>query len=213
MHLATYLGGEHHLILGCGTALIARWEHRWTHDLDSFIEAGPYARLQENRIAFERDLRTVRRIREVNVRPHNALILVEDGGEITIATTPAFTGNPRSVDTVRGTAVALETSAEILAKKIGGRILRNNTFVPRDLYDLAIARRSEPDALARAPLLHTGPPAADRRRTRSSALRLDGHAPGPCRRTLGSGRSPVRSQDRPDDAGPAAAAALNGGAV
>ena len=150
MHLATYLGGEHHLILGGGTALIARWEHRWTHDLDFFIEAGPYARLQENRIAFERDLRTVRGIREVNVRLHSALILVEDGGEITIATTPAFTANPRSVDTVGGTAVALETSAEILAKKIGGRILRNNTFVPRDLYDLVIARRSEPYALARA---------------------------------------------------------------
>ena len=49
---------------------------------------------------------------------------------------------------MRGTAVALEPSAEILAKKIGGRILRNNTFVPRDLYDLVIARRSEPDALA-----------------------------------------------------------------
>ena len=59
----------------------------------------------------------------------------------------AETGNPRSVDTVPGTAVALEPSAEILAKKIGGRILRNNTFVPRDLYDLVIARRSEPDAL------------------------------------------------------------------
>lgn len=59
VHLATHLGGEQHLILGSGTALIARWEHRWTHDLDFFIEADPYARLQENGIAFERDLRTV----------------------------------------------------------------------------------------------------------------------------------------------------------
>ena len=58
-HLAAHLGGEHHLILGGGTALIARWSHRWTHDLDFFIEAGPYDRLHENRIAFERDLHTV----------------------------------------------------------------------------------------------------------------------------------------------------------
>ena len=140
VHLAAHLGGEHQLILGGGTALIARWKHRWTHDLDFFIEAGPYARLQENRTAFEHDLRTVSGIREANVRPHNALILFEDGGEISIGTTPAFTDNPRSTDTVRGTAVVLETTAEILAKKIGGRILRNNTFVPRDLYDLVIAR-------------------------------------------------------------------------
>ena len=84
------------------------------------------------------------------MRAGTALIVFEDGGEISIGTTPAFTDNPRATDTVRGTAVVLETSAEILAKKIGGRILRNNTFVPRDLYDLVIARHFEPAALDRA---------------------------------------------------------------
>ena len=71
-------------------------------------------------------------------------------GEISIGTAPAFTDSPRSTDTVRGTAVVLESSAEILAKKIGDRILRNNTFVPRDLYDLVMARHCESAALDRA---------------------------------------------------------------
>ena len=148
--LAASVGGESNLVLGGGTALIARWHHRRTHDLDFFIEAGPYARLHQNAVAFERDLRAVGAIRSLKVRPYTAVILFQDGTEISIGTTPAFTDNPRSTDTVRGTSVTLETSAEILAKKIGGRILRNNIFVPRDLYDLVIAWRSEPDAVAAA---------------------------------------------------------------
>ena len=68
----------------------------------------------------------------MGVRADTALIVFEDGGEISIGTSPAFTSDFRSPGTVRGTSVALESSAEILAKKIGGRILRNNTFVPRD---------------------------------------------------------------------------------
>jgi len=148
--LAAAVGGESHLILGGGTTLIARWDHRWTHDLDFFIEASSFHRLHDNRDAFERDLWALGGIRSVGVRAGTALIVFEDGGEISIGTAPAFTDNPRSTDTVRGTSVALETSAEILAKKIGGRILRNNTFVPRDLYDLVMARHFEPAALDRA---------------------------------------------------------------
>ena len=148
--LAAAVGGESHLILGGGTTLIARWDHRWTHDLDFFIEASSFHRLHENRDAFERGLWALGGIRSVGVRAGTALIVFEDGGEISIGTSPAFTSDPRSPDTVRGTSVALESSAEILAKKIGGRILRNNSFVPRDLYDLVMARHFEPAALDRA---------------------------------------------------------------
>lgn len=100
--------------------------------------------------AVERGLWALGGIRSVGVRAGTALIVFEDGGEISIGTSRAFTSDPRSPDTVRGTSVALESSAEILAKKIGGRILRNNTFVPRDLYDLVMARHFEPAALDRA---------------------------------------------------------------
>ena len=148
--LAAAVGGESHLILGGGTVLIARWHHRWTHDLDFFIEASSFQRLLQNQVAFERDLWALGGVRSVGVRSGTALIVFEDGGEISIATSPGFTSDRQSPDTVRGTFVALESSAEILAKKIGGRILGNNTFVPRDLYDLVMARQCEPAALDRA---------------------------------------------------------------
>ncbi|MDE0248097.1 MAG: nucleotidyl transferase AbiEii/AbiGii toxin family protein [Gammaproteobacteria bacterium] len=147
--LAAHLGGEHHLVLGGGTALIARWAHRWTHDLDFFIERASYSRLHENRIAFERDVRTAGAIRQLDIRPHNAVIVFEDGGEISLNTTRPYTHNPRSPEIVLGTAVALETTTEVLARKIGGRILGNNTFVPRDLYDIAVARDLDPVGLER----------------------------------------------------------------
>ena len=41
----------------------------------------------------------------------------------------------------------LETSREILAKKIGARMFQNATLVVRDLYDIAVARHYEPAAL------------------------------------------------------------------
>jgi len=47
---------------------------------------------------------------------------------------------------VRGTRVSLETNAEILAKKLHHR-LNVHHFVPRDLYDIAVARRHDPKAL------------------------------------------------------------------
>ena len=44
----------------------------------------------------------------------------------------------------------LETSAEILAKKLGYRMITHGQLVPRDLYDLAVARRHDPRALENA---------------------------------------------------------------
>ncbi len=149
--LGQHLGGEHHLCLGGGTALAARWHHRHSTDIDYFIKSEPYALLYANVDPFSRDLnRATGGLRELTTGPAFARIILADGGEISVSTTPGFTGNPRSDDTVRGTQISLETSAEILARKIGGRILGNNTFVPRDLYDIAVAQHYEPEALPRA---------------------------------------------------------------
>lgn len=148
--LGTHLGGEHHLCLGGGTALAARWAHRHSADVDYFIQPAPYARLRGNADQFARDLERATSVRELSVGPSGARIILADGGEVSVSTTPGFTGDPRSDDTVRGTAIGLETSAEILARKIGGRILENNTFVPRDLYDIAVSRHYEPAAFATA---------------------------------------------------------------
>lgn len=52
-----------------------------------------------------------------------------------------------SKDTVRGTRVTLEHSGEILGKKVSYRMIGNGLIVPRDLYDIATARKQDPEAL------------------------------------------------------------------
>lgn len=44
----------------------------------------------------------------------------------------------------------LETTAEILAKKLRFRMARDKELLPRDLYDLALARERDPPALRTA---------------------------------------------------------------
>lgn len=154
--LGTFLGGEEHLCLGGGSALAARWSHRHSTDLDFFIRPEQYARLYEHHLQFERVLAAATGAPgKFAVRPNGAHILLADNSEISMSTPPSFTRPARSEDTIRGTAVAVETSAEILARKLGGRILGDNIFVPRDLYDLAVARDYEPKALDRALLCFT----------------------------------------------------------
>lgn len=149
--LAKHLGGEHHLCLGGGTALAARWSHRHSTDLDFFVDSNPYSRLYDNADAFMRDLaRAAGGISTGGISRGSATIILADGAEISLSSTLPRMAHTRSADTIRGSAVPLEATEEILARKIDGRILINNIFVPRDLYDIAVAKHHDPRALDRA---------------------------------------------------------------
>ncbi|MDE3261198.1 MAG: hypothetical protein OYL41_04345 [Acidobacteriota bacterium] len=80
----------------------------------------------------------------------NTRIVLQGGGEVTLFTSGPQTGDPRSGDTVAGTRVPLETDAEILAKKLWGRMLDSGQLLARDLYDFAVARRHDPAAVKAA---------------------------------------------------------------
>ena len=151
--LGEYLGGQHHMRLGGGTALAARWAHRHSTDVDLFIAATHYQRLFERRDAFQRDAEDRLSASAVAIEEGLVALFIrqrDHTGEITLATTPSLTPLPHSVDTVRGTRVPLETSAEILAKKLRYRMVLREQFVPRDLYDIAVAHERDRGALTRA---------------------------------------------------------------
>ena len=149
--LGHHLGGEHHLHLGGGTALATRWRHRHSTDVDLFVDPADYARLFKGEQQFRADLeRQTRSARNIAIEPGFARIVLADGGEVSLSTSPSLTGDPLSADTVRGTGVPLETTAEILAKKLRYRMIQNAQIVPRDLYDLAFARQNDPGALQTA---------------------------------------------------------------
>ena len=143
------LGGEHKMRLGGGTALAVRWGHRHSTDVDLFTDPEPYARLWGRRDAFRHAIAQRARPRELSVRRWNTKIVLQEG-EITLFTNLPLTDQPRSTDTVRGTSVPLETNAEILAKKLGGRMLDTGQLLARDLYDFAVARYHDPAAVQNA---------------------------------------------------------------
>lgn len=151
--LARAFGGENNLRLGGGTALAARWHHRHSTDVDIFVEPEPYRHFHWNTGGrFTLDLTAAAAV--------DRLVIDDDGayfsfqglpGHVSIA--PALHGlplDPRSADTVAGTDVPLETTAEILAKKLRFRMARHKELLPRDLYDIAFARRRAPAALQTA---------------------------------------------------------------
>ena len=151
--LARAFGGENHLRLGGGTTLAARWNHRHSTDVDIFVEPEPYRHFHWNTGGrFTLDLTAA--------APVDRLIIDADGayfsfqglpGHVSVA--PALhglPGDPRSADTVAGTDMPLETTAEILAKKLYFRMARRKELLARDLYDIAFARRRDPAALQAA---------------------------------------------------------------
>ena len=150
--LARAFGGENHLRLGGGTALAARWHHRHSTDVDIFVESEPYRQFHWNTGGqFSLDLTAA--------APVDRLIIGRDGayisfqarpGHVSVAPVRGLPHDPRSADTVEGTDVPLETTAEILAKKLCFRMAQDKELLPRDLYDIAFARDRAPSALQTA---------------------------------------------------------------
>ena len=149
--LGHHLGGDRELHLGGGTALAARWQHRHSTDVDLFVNASAYKGLRESEQEFRADLAShTAGFRGITVELWHARIFLADGGEVTVSTSRPITPVPVSGDTVRGTKVPLETTAEILAKKLHYRMIQNGDIVPRDLYDIAVARQQAPAELETA---------------------------------------------------------------
>lgn len=146
--LAYYLGGEHHLTLGGGTALAMRWAHRRSIDLDFTADYAINDRLPVS--GFRADIERLTG-QQGYVTFHPGLTQIDlPQGEITVDASYSLTPQPRSADTIVGTRIAIHANAEILARKVGYRMLGEGRYLARDLYDLAVARRADPQAFSTA---------------------------------------------------------------
>ncbi len=150
--LARAFGGEKHLRLGGGTALAARWNHRHSTDVDIFVEPVPYRHFHWNTGGrFNLDLTAAAPVDRLVIGRDGAYISFEGlPGHVSVAPVRGLPDDPRSADTVAGTDVPLETTAEILAKKLCFRMAGDKELLARDLYDIAFASRRDPAALQTA---------------------------------------------------------------
>jgi len=124
---------------GGGTVLMRRHRHRFSKDVDIFVPDPQYLGYLTPRLNDVAD-----RMTSDYVEDGNSLKLRFPEGEIDFVASSALTPNPTTIESLYGRDVQVETSAEIVAKKVWHRGQR---FTARDIFDLAMVCEYEPSAL------------------------------------------------------------------
>jgi predicted nucleotidyltransferase component of viral defense system len=124
---------------GGGTVLMRRFRHRFSKDVDIFVPDPQYfgyltPRLNDTAEAMTADY----------VEDALSLKLRFAEGEIDFIASAALTRQPTAIENLFGVDVAVETSTEIVAKKIWHRA---SEFKARDILDVALIAEREPRAL------------------------------------------------------------------
>lgn len=123
-----------------------RYRHRYSKDIDLFVPDPQYLGYVDPDLNAEVESLTSRFLRDAS-----SLKLYFDEGEIDFIVSPPLTRDPCATEDVLGRPVRVETSIEILAKKIR---YRADHFTSRDIFDFALVAEKEPAALAQiAPLM------------------------------------------------------------
>ena len=136
---------------GGGTVLMRRHNHRASKDVDIFINDPQFIgylspRLNAVAESLTRDY----------VEDHDFVKLVFPEGEIDFVAAPPLTPSPATTEVILGRALLVETSTEIVAKKIWHR---GPEFTARDIFDFAAVAELEPAALnGISPILRDGRP-------------------------------------------------------
>jgi predicted nucleotidyltransferase component of viral defense system len=125
---------------GGGTVLMRRHHHRFSKDIDIFIPDPQYLNHLTPRLNNEVEILTTHYIEH-----QGALKLTFPEGEIDFVVSGPLTPKPTSVEILFNREINVETSTEIIAKKVWHR---GADFAARDIFDLAMVVEKETDALA-----------------------------------------------------------------
>lgn len=125
---------------GGGTVLMLRHMHRYSKDIDIFIPDPQYLAFLSPRVNSTAELMTGDYVEQANY-----IKLQFKEGEIDFVVSGPLTENPTRQERMFDRDVLVETSTEIVAKKLWHR---GANFKARDIFDLAMVVEREPDALA-----------------------------------------------------------------
>ncbi len=125
---------------GGGTVLMRRHHHRFSKDIDIFIPDPQYLTHLTLRLNIDAEILTAHYIEQ-----HGSLKLIFPEGEIDFVVSGALTPKPTNVEVLFGREINVETSTEIIAKKVW---YRGADFTARDILDLAMVAEKEPQSLA-----------------------------------------------------------------
>jgi hypothetical protein len=116
-----------------------RYRHRLSKDIDIFIPDSQYLAYLTPRLNAKAESLTTKYLEQ-----HGLLKLFFPEGEIDFVVSGTLTTTPTAVETVLGRDVLVETSIEIIAKKVWHR---GAEFTARDIFDLALIAETESVAL------------------------------------------------------------------
>lgn len=128
----------HDFAIGGGTMLMTRLHHRLSQDLDIFLTDAQYLTYLSPRLNS-----AASQYEDYEETSHHLRIALADR-EIDFILAPHLTGRPTRPDTILGRHVTVETSAEILTKKL---FYRGRMLKPRDVFDIAATIRIQPEEL------------------------------------------------------------------
>ncbi len=124
---------------GGGTVLMLRYRHRFSKDIDIFIPSPQYLNYLSPHLN-----ETAEEMTGDYTLQAEYLKLQFPEGEIDFVVSEPLTQDPVIAETVLGRKVMVETSVEIVAKKVWHR---GDRFRARDIFDLALVAEKEPEAL------------------------------------------------------------------
>jgi hypothetical protein len=124
---------------GGGTALMRRHYHRISKDIDIFMSDPQYLGYLTPRLSTKAESLT-----QNYVEQHGFVKLFFPEGEIDFIVAGPLTPQPTVIEVLFGRNVRVETSTEIVAKKVWHR---GQEFTARDIFDLAMVAEREPAAL------------------------------------------------------------------
>ncbi|MCY4263546.1 MAG: nucleotidyl transferase AbiEii/AbiGii toxin family protein [Gammaproteobacteria bacterium] len=140
--------------MGGGTVLQARWGHRASCDVDMFCESDVFAHTHRNSGKEIENLLIERAGADPQRTWMEYMALYCEIGGIEVTMLPHTFIFEREVDGVLPGIVplGLQSSAEILAKKLRHRLHATGSVEVRDIYDLAYAIDAEPNVFSKAKL-------------------------------------------------------------
>ena len=127
---------------GGGTVLMLRYGHRLSKDIDIFVPDPQYLGFVSPRLSDVAEL-----VSEKYVEGPDYIKILRPEGEIDFVASANLTRDPYELWELLGREIKVETSAEIVAKKLWHR---GDRATARDLFDLALVIDNEPDALRTA---------------------------------------------------------------
>ncbi|MEK6246255.1 MAG: nucleotidyl transferase AbiEii/AbiGii toxin family protein [Pseudomonadota bacterium] len=131
---------------GGGTVLMRRYRHRFSKDIDIFIPSPQYLNYLSPHLNDTAEAMTGDYTLQAEY-----LKLQFPEGEIDFVVSAPLTQDPVAAETIFDREVMVETSVEIVAKKVWHR---GDRFRARDIFDLALIAEKEPEALKSiAPIL------------------------------------------------------------